>query len=161
MWHIGVPPSATGSTQTGVSQGISNISPVASSGMYCVRVSIRAGALPISVIDTSPLPANGPRTDELLDAWARADIEQPDLCQPQRVLQRIIENGDYSVADLDARLCWIFDRSPQIYGPQDPIIEHLQASREYRHPDRNAGNLLAARQARIKELEGVNLCEPK
>jgi hypothetical protein len=61
MWHIGVPPSVTGSTQTGISQGTWIISPVSSSGMNWLRVSMRAGLAPISGIETTVLPASGPR----------------------------------------------------------------------------------------------------
>ena len=67
MWHIGVPPSARGSTHTGISQGTWKISPVSSSGRYCMRVSMRAGAAPISEIETSVRPASGPcRADSMI-----------------------------------------------------------------------------------------------
>jgi hypothetical protein len=57
---MGVPPSVTGSTHTGTSQGTWIISPVSSSGMNWLRVSMRAGFIPISVMETNVLPANAP-----------------------------------------------------------------------------------------------------
>jgi len=97
------------------------------------------------------LPGNNPKTDELLAEWSAEDKARPDARRPQRVLQRVLEGGKYKVAQLPPELCWIFDLSKEHYGDRAPIIEHLQASREYRNPD-SSSRLLSNRRKRIKCL---------
>ena len=110
------------------------------------------------------LPANGQRTNELLDAWIQVDTKEPDLVQPQRVLQRVIDTGDFSIAPLEPRLCWIFDRTPEMYGwmpapgPVDPIIEHLQASRNHRKPELSDPAARERRRDRIRKVEEALAC---
>ena len=59
---------------------------------------------------------------------------------------------DLRVWRLPARYCYITDLSKQ-WDPHEPVvIEHLQASREFRNPGRSS-RLLRSRKRRLKELE--------
>ena len=69
---------------------------------------------------------------DVINAWCEIDLSRPALKQPQAVLDDMPEVNK----ELDARWCWIFDLSPKRYGPRvQPIIQHLQASREYRNEE--------------------------
>jgi hypothetical protein len=57
--HIGVPPSAVGSNQTGIRTVCSRMPPAPSS-VFLTRWSIRAGMFPTSLIGTNSRPARGP-----------------------------------------------------------------------------------------------------
>ena len=93
---------------------------------------------------------------QLFDKWIEQDKLCPHPTTPQRVLARILRSGSFTVGQLPPELCWIFDLSRQTYGDKEPIIEHLQASRQYRNPEKQNG-LLAARTLRIKEIENSSL----
>lgn len=58
-WHIGVPPFAFGSNQTG-NFTVCSISPPAPSSTFLVRVSSRSGQVPIRLTGTSPWPSRAP-----------------------------------------------------------------------------------------------------
>lgn len=79
------------------------------------------------------LPASGDRA-VICRHWAQRDESEPDRVRPQRVLQRLLSYHTWRIHDLPAFLCWIFDLSRTMYGQQDAIIEHTQASRSYRKP---------------------------
>lgn len=111
------------------------------------------------------IPADTPDTYVLLATWAQQDFLNPDLSSPQRVLQRAYdlaasgaEVAKYTVGILPPELCWIFDRSEEVYGKHEPVIEHLQASRDYRTPNTERTVLHEHRQARIRELAAAGLC---
>lgn len=100
------------------------------------------------------LPDKGEHTDLILRDWIEADRRMPEtIVQPQKVLEAVLDNlrGRIRVARLPSQFCWIVDISDQHYDKNRPIIEHLQASREYRLPGQPSG-LLPGRRKRIKEL---------
>lgn len=81
------------------------------------------------------MPGRATRTERLLDAWVFEDETAPDYHQPQRVLNRLVTRTGsmYRIAALPPELCWIFDLSVEQYGSnREIIVEHLQASREFR-----------------------------
>lgn len=58
---------------------------------------------------------------------------------------------------LSCEWCWIFDLSPKIYGQCDVIVEHLQASREFRddRPGGGPSSLLPSRLKRLAHEKGL------
>ena len=91
----------------------------------------------------------------LLQEWLRRQKKEPQKWD-QRVLQEIIEEDEagaksrFLVQRLIPNFTYIFDRSYRyIYG--EPIIEHLQVSRETAHKENIIG--LHRRKKRLEELE--------
>ena len=102
------------------------------------------------------------RTAEILSVWQARDTDaalrknpdSPYPRQPQKILRQILmeDRGTrYRTGELPPELCWIFDISSKAYGDRVPVVEHLQASREYRHPGRQPW-AVDARRHRLSEL---------
>jgi len=90
-------------------------------------------------------PTDGAR--KILVEWANCDAARPDLPRPQQALEFI----DAINSQLDPEWCWIFDLSPVVYGKREPIVKHLQASREYREDRPTSQRLLESRRLYLKE----------
>jgi len=87
-------------------------------------------------------------TDKFLDEWIKQNKLSPK--RPDRVnFSTAINKSELIIRELDPKLCWIFDISKEVYGDRKPIIEHLQASRSFKHPGREKD---ITRQKRIREL---------
>jgi len=91
------------------------------------------------------------RADDLLDRWMREDENHGyKLSQPQDVL-KFVKGINKNLAP---EWCWIFDLSPQYYGNNiEPIIIHLQASREYRKDKPTPKHLLQNRRDILLEID--------
>jgi len=90
-----------------------------------------------------------PNTDKFLDEWIKQNELSPN--RPDRVnFAMAINNSKLTIRELDPRLCWIFDISKEVYGDKQPIIEHLQASRSFKHPGNSKD---VSRIKRIKEID--------
>jgi hypothetical protein len=91
------------------------------------------------------------QSKRVIQAWLNAQSDGPLPNQPQRVLNRV----DNVNMGLGVEWCWIFDICEKRYpGRSDQaIIEHLQASREYRVPGRE-GASLDRRRTRLAEIDG-------
>jgi len=98
------------------------------------------------------VPAHGPRTGQVLADWIGQDVAYPDPSQPQKVLDRVLRDGRFDVWDVPPALCWIFDISPDVFPAGAPVVvEHLQASREFRHPGA-VNSRLASRRGRLAQM---------
>lgn len=72
----------------------------------------------------------------------------------QRSLQDAIDRHGIEVWRMPARYCYIHDLSPR-WDPLEPVvIEHLQASRQFKTPS-TPSKLLPSRLARLAELEAA------
>ncbi len=73
------------------------------------------------------------RTLALVNAWIRANQEHPNETLSQRVLQPVVERfiaeGKITAIELPSTYTHIFDF---MAGLGSPVIEHLQASRQFR-----------------------------
>jgi len=96
-----------------------------------------------------------PGARRALDMWTREQNEQGDMWD-QRTLQNIVEREEMKPVEdrafrferLAPTLTWIFDRQERyLFG--NPIIEHLQVSREVKT---GAAPRRAARRQRLREL---------
>lgn len=72
------------------------------------------------------------RAKRFLEAWHDRCTRAPQTWD-QHHLAGALEESGATHAELPAEYCWIHDLSPKRYGAADPVIEHLQASRESRH----------------------------
>lgn len=88
-----------------------------------------------------------------IEHWLNNLVEKPDEKMEQRILNYISEIDKL----LAPEWCWIFDLSPKIYGQRDVIIEHLQASREFRG-DRSGGGPSPLLLSRLKRLAIMEVC---
>lgn len=91
----------------------------------------------------------------VLEEWAEKDLDKGPVSQPQSIL-RDIEGVDDS---LDPAWCWIFDISEWHYTREalagtegKPIIEHLQASRDFRDDRKSSPRLIHSRREKLKML---------
>lgn len=90
-------------------------------------------------------------TFKVIDHWISWSKKLPNLKQPQSVLEKVPGID----SKLSARWCWIFDLSPKYWSMNSdprPIIEHLQASREYYAERPSNKRLIESRRQRLKEL---------
>ena len=97
----------------------------------------------------------------LADWQSRLDANSADWDQAP-LTDMLIDSGrssttDYTVGLLPVSLCCVFDRTPDLLSDPlpDPVVEHLQASREQsdRLINQHRYDSLARRQARIAEIE--------
>jgi len=99
-----------------------------------------------------------PAIDELLERWEQINAARPALADRHnfswalRLDLRSRSGQALRIAELPAELCWIFDLSAKAYGRRQPIIEHLQASRQF---SGGPGIRPATRLARIAGLEAA------
>jgi len=73
----------------------------------------------------------GARTKKLIEEWARQQAMEPETWD-QKILARVLKDWKkpLRVAELPATYCQIFDT---MKNAGDPVIEHLQASRRFKH----------------------------
>lgn len=73
------------------------------------------------------------------------------------VVQAMRDEGKLAFCNLPAEYCWICDTFPRQHPDREPVIEHLQASRENREPDRpwtgGHGDRVKRRHQRAANLE--------
>lgn len=99
---------------------------------------------------TMYVPASSTRIDAVLDLWASVQDETRFSRRPQTALAWVLgQMGDVVVHRLPPEYCWIFDTSATVYGPRRPVIEHLQASRDFRFPGRRPDRRRARRLAEL------------
>ena len=95
-----------------------------------------------------------------LQEWRHVNQFRPD--RPDRVNFRSALEGTEGlrVARLPAEVCWIFDISAAVYGDGwvTPIVEHLQASREY-SPQPSHADARRRRKKRIAVIESTNYAD--
>lgn len=88
---------------------------------------------------------------EIVSSWILEQEERPTPHRPQRILNYVkgVNKG------LDPEWCWIFDTSIRRYPMKvnQQIIEHLQASREFKAPGR-ASRALQARKDYLESNYG-------
>jgi hypothetical protein len=91
-----------------------------------------------------------------LDDWCKRLAERPEAWD-QAVLNDVVRDQresrpvGYTVELLPPSLCYIFDRAAQTGASgSQPVVEHLQASREQKATD---GELFQRRRQRIREIE--------
>lgn len=76
---------------------------------------------------------NNERTHDLIKAWIQHQNRNPNAWD-QRTLQKVVDRDakrlGVNVVDLPATYCQIFD---SMRGVGQPVIEHMQASRRYKH----------------------------
>lgn len=89
--------------------------------------------------------------------WIREDAERPSPRQPQTIL-RHVKGID---GTLSPEWCWIFDLSPRRHPEyNNPIVTHLQASREYCAERKDKPSLVENRRLKLKainERKGMGL----
>ena len=109
------------------------------------------------------MPWNTLRTglgDSLLKRWIELNEQATDsntpIRQPQTLLAQALGEaaGELEIGELPASHCYIFDLSKQAYPNAKPVIEHLQASRDYR-TDRQIDCPNGPRAARIQEIQAA------
>jgi hypothetical protein len=91
---------------------------------------------------------------QALKKWIDADRRRRHLfSEPQRILRDV---GDMVCSELDPQWCWIFDISPKAFPDvnHDPIITHLQASRDYRYDQESNEVFVQNRRRILKERFG-------
>ena len=94
-------------------------------------------------------PAPGAR--DLLLQWDTETKNQPLECDSV-CFNLAIKSYDYlTIAQLPPEHCWVFDISKEAYGDRQPVIEHLQASRSFRNPEKKSGSAFK-REKRLEEL---------
>ncbi len=101
-----------------------------------------------------------PQTLHLLEEWKKRSDTNPEIWD-QVVLQEILdqdqalETGVYSVEELPATFCWIFDRLSNVRDDH-VFIEHLQASRQAKGTKKRGRNKsLERRAARVETIEKI------
>lgn len=96
--------------------------------------------------------APGMSSFDALADWGHLDINTPKIAQPQSLLHEV-EGVD---GELAPTWCWIFDLSLKRFGPAGyvPIIEHFQASREFRDDRKSSPQLIESRKKRLEEYDG-------
>jgi hypothetical protein len=107
-------------------------------------------------------------TFQLLRLWRQAMVAEPGAWD-QRVLQKILAaNPQITIHQLPAEFVFIFDTFKERYPEMQPVIEHLQASRETKYREKlhlpkyrllrylgirpKVGRLLLNRRKRMREL---------
>jgi len=91
-----------------------------------------------------------PTTDVFLDKWDWRNKQVPNNFDRFNFNWAINNVPGIKSAELPAEFCWIFDLSERAYGVKQPVIEHLQASRENKRP---LSKNNAARKMRLQEIE--------
>lgn len=75
---------------------------------------------------------NTPETISLLHKWIKVNDEFPDLFDQKNLDSAISSMNSLKIYNLPPEYCCIFDLSRLHYGGMKPVIEHFQASRDYR-----------------------------
>lgn len=76
------------------------------------------------------LPVNRWTGRAIIDAWVRKQALEQNTWD-QKVLQELLETGEFDYVDLDPAYCCIFDKQEQLEAcNHQPVILHHQASRE-------------------------------
>ena len=76
---------------------------------------------------------NNDRARDLLDRWKFYADKYPDRLEQKALQQSIEEMGDeLKVEWLGVEWCFIYDRFRRVFPKVEPIIEHFQASRQFR-----------------------------
>jgi hypothetical protein len=92
------------------------------------------------------------RTDRLLQRWESQNKATPSWPDRRTFAAALVRVG-LVTAELPPEMCWIFDLSFQAYSYREPVIEHLQASREFRNPATACSTLAQARKQRLSVIE--------
>ncbi len=94
--------------------------------------------------------------ESLLRRWDQLNghLRNRNVPQPQAILAEALGSAgdELQVAELPASHCYIFDLSREVYPGTTPVIEHLQASRDFREHGQS-GRMNGPRAARIRELQ--------
>ena len=90
-----------------------------------------------------------------LARWDRLNERQGGLDDRENFRQALNSSEGLRALSLPPEYCWIFDLSERRYGPRSkgPVIEQLQASREFRNPGEDSAPL-RRRRARLAMMEG-------
>lgn len=75
---------------------------------------------------------NTPETIKLLHKWIAVNDEFPELFDQRNLDFAVSCIDSLKIYTLPPEYCCIFDLSRDYYGGMKPVIEHFQASREYR-----------------------------
>jgi len=104
-------------------------------------------------------------TTHFIEAWISATERSPEApgisaCLEMVVLAHRLGSGSFRIQYLPTAMCRVFDR--HYNPPVEPIIEHLQASRERFADSGDADHQanLARRRQRVAELDGLFAAEP-
>ena len=65
----------------------------------------------------------------LLQNWHEINLHRPERSDRSNIAEAVKQFEGLKIKKLPPELCFIFDRSREVYTGVEPIIEHLQASR--------------------------------
>ena len=87
--------------------------------------------------DIEPLPGTllvgtTDNTRKLLYSWRQINNERPEKVDRVNFFEAIKRFGRAKIKKLPPEMCYIFDKSREVYPGVEPVIEHLQASRGLR-----------------------------
>lgn len=119
-------------------------------GIGCdVAAHVRRG---IEMLNGTLYLAPTPRARAVVELYAKGVRDNPSDTNEQRWLHVAVRELGEKVRfyDLPASYCWIHDVMKDDLDGDDPVIEHLQASREGRHC-----GALPARRARLAQIESL------
>ena len=111
---------------------------------------------------------NSPEVMRLVDRWIRKLVEKPNTWDQMALHEIIDKDENLSVFKLPPEYLYIFDTFKKLYPNKQPVIEHLQASREKKYREKcltpkrrvlhyfgvrpRVGELLKSRRQRMREL---------
>ncbi len=97
---------------------------------------------------------NTSATLAMLTEWSVQNDTFPERNDREN-FRRAVLHTSVSVTPMPPALCWIVGVSEKFYPapPGGPVIEHLQASREYRNDVHSSRALIEHRRRRLRELE--------
>ncbi|HUX15728.1 MAG TPA: hypothetical protein VMW52_04600 [Phycisphaerae bacterium] len=108
-----------------------------------------------------PLPGTmwlcpGPASEFFLEIWASLDrvhADRPDRINCAGALEIAAVQAGLRIARLPPEYAFIFDTSRDLHPGTEPVIEHLQASRELRLPAAGPKKLIESRRRYLAALD--------
>jgi len=70
--------------------------------------------------------------EKLINSWVRRNKEKPGVWDQKNLDDAVKGLPELEISILPPEYCFIFDLSKSHYGKLDPVIEHFQASRQFR-----------------------------